>query len=534
MGCAETVRFESAEQMRYRYLEPSFIRLLLNKRIKASFLKYWFTKITFKCDGDKEHMVFPSFVFLLFFLPALLILYYFVLRKNLKQQNTLLLIASLFFYSWGEPTFVFAMLACIVINWAFGYLCLYTDRQATTWGISSVKLRKLAFVLTIVADFGLLAYYKYANFLVVNINRILPIEISVPSIALPIGISFFTFQAISYTIDVYRGTVKPQGKLSYVALYISLFPQLIAGPIVRYQTIEYELDNRTFNGDDFSSGVGRFIIGLGKKVIIANVIAQVADFTFGKAPDTLSVTAAWLGAAAYALQIYFDFSGYSDMAIGLGKMFGFHFLENFNYPYISRSISDFWRRWHISLSTWFRDYVYFPLGGSRVKNKPRLVFNLFVVWALTGLWHGASWTFVGWGLMFFFLIAFEKVTGFGKWIEKIPLVGNVYMLVCILFGWVLFRASGGQYAVDYLLAMIGLKGNSFIGKDTHWLILEFAFTWGIGIIGCLPIAKVIGKWQLSGTFIASLLRWAYLALVTLLSLACISGSNYNPFIYFNF
>lgn len=429
---------------------------------------------------------------------------------------------------------MFAMLACIGVNWAFGYLCIYIDGQAYAWGINSTKLRKLSFLLTIISDLGLLAYYKYVAFIVVNINRLSPIEFSIPSIALPIGISFFTFQAMSYTIDVFRGTVNPQRKLSYVALYISLFPQLIAGPIVRYITIENALDSRKFDWDVFSEGVSRFIVGLGKKVIIANVIAQAADYTFGKSPDALSVTAAWLGAAAYALQIYFDFSGYSDMAIGLGKMFGFHFLENFNYPYISRSISEFWRRWHISLSTWFRDYVYFPLGGSRVKSKLRLVLNLFVVWVLTGLWHGANWTFVGWGLMFFFVIAFEKVTGFGKWIEKLPVVGNLYMLVCVLLGWVLFRAPGGSYAIGYLLTMFGLNGNPIIGNDTLRLIFEYAFTWALGIIGCIPFVKALDSKKYSDTVFASFFRWAYLGLVLLLSMVLISGSDYNPFIYFNF
>jgi D-alanyl-lipoteichoic acid acyltransferase DltB (MBOAT superfamily) len=457
-----------------------------------------------------------------------------VFPNHLKRQNFLLLIASLFFYSWGEPRFVFAMLACIWINWAFGYLCLYLNGQTVIFGMQVDKIRKLAFLLTVTADLGLLALFKYTKFLLTNLNRLLPTDIPVPNIGLHLGISFFTFQALSYAIDVYRGIVKPQKKFTYVALYISLFPQLVAGPIVRYETIEDELDNRRFNWDDFSSGISRFIIGLGKKVIVANVMVQAADFTFAKDPATLSITAAWLGSAAYALQIYFDFSGYSDMAIGLGKMFGFHFLENFNFPYIARSVSDFWRRWHISLSSWFRDYVYFPLGGSRVSSKARLVLNLFIVWALTGLWHGANWTFIGWGLMFFFLIAFEKVTGFGKWIEKLPIVSNLYMIVCILLGWVLFRASAGRYAINYLLAMAGLKGNPLIGTDTFRVIFEYSFTWIIGIIGCLPIVKRISIHHLSDTLIATMLRWAYLAFVMLLSVILMSGSSYNPFIYFNF
>ncbi|MCL2019258.1 MAG: MBOAT family protein [Oscillospiraceae bacterium] len=479
-------------------------------------------------------MVFPSFVFLQFFLPALIILYYVVFRNNIKRQNILLLFASLFFYSWGEPTFVFVMLACIIVNWWFGVICAATDRNETICGMKSVKFRKLAFSLTVIADLGLLAYYKYAAFVIANINRVLPFELSVPSIALPIGISFFTFQALSYTFDVFRGRVKPQEKLSYVALYISLFPQLVAGPIVRYSTIEHELDNRKFNWDDFSQGVGRFIIGLGKKVIIANIIAEAANYTFNNDPASLSVAAAWVGAGAYALQIYFDFSGYSDMAIGLGKMFGFHFLENFNYPYISRSISEFWRRWHISLSSWFRDYVYFPLGGSRVKSKGRLVFNLFVVWVLTGFWHGASWTFVGWGLMFFFLIAFEKITGFGKLIERIPVIGNMYMLICVMLGWTLFRSTGGASAMSYLLSMFGLNNNPFVNDDVYMLIFEYSFTWVIGIIACFPIAKKLASTRFSDMPVMVFLKWSYSAVVLILSLVLLSGSNFNPFIYFNF
>jgi alginate O-acetyltransferase complex protein AlgI len=381
---------------------------------------------------------------------------------------------------------------------------------------------------------GLLVFVKYTAFFAENINRLPFIELPVPDLALPIGISFFTFQAASYTIDVYRRTIKPEKSLLCVALYISLFPQLMAGPIVRYQTIQNELHSRKFSWDDFTQGLSRFIIGFGKKVIIANVIALGADYAFAKDPATLSVSAAWLGAAAFGLQIYFDFSGYSDMAIGLGRMFGFHFLENFNYPYIARSISEFWRRWHISMSSWFRDYVYFPLGGSRVKSKARLLFNLFVVWALTGFWHGADWTFVGWGLLFFVLIAFEKITGFGKLMEKLPLIGNIYLIICILLGWVLFRAESSQIAANYLLAMSGLSANPLIGNDTYRIFNEYAFTWALGIIGCLPLSRWLSAKRFSGAFAVSLLKWAYLAFVLLLSAALISGSSYNPFIYFNF
>ncbi len=483
-------------------------------------------------------MIYHSYVFLMFFLPLLLLLNYMAFRNNIRRQNMLLLMASLFFYSWGEPRNVFIMLLCIGINWSYGYLCLtldsQADRQTAFGGMNPAKLRKAAFVMTIIMDLGLLAFYKYTAFAISNMNRLLSADFSIPSLVLPAGISFFTFQALSYTIDVYRRTVPPQRKFSQIVLYISLFPQLMEGPIIRYGTIADELEDRRFNGDDFSSGISRFITGLGKKVLIANVMAQAADFAFDKAPGSLSVSAAWIGAAAYGLQIYFDFSGYSDMAIGLGKLFGFHFPENFNYPYMARSISEFWRRWHISLTTWFRDYVYIPMGGSRVNSKKRLILNLFAVWALTGLWHGASWTFVGWGMLFFILITLEKITGFGKWIARLPVISNLYMLTGVLLGWVLFRSSGEQHAIKYFMAMFGLNGNPLIGTDTYWLTAEYAFTWIIGVIGCLPIVKALNTKRFAGHVGITFVRWMILALITLLSIAAISGSDYNPFIYSNF
>jgi D-alanyl-lipoteichoic acid acyltransferase DltB (MBOAT superfamily) len=470
-------------------------------------------------------MVFSSFIFLLLFLPVVFFLYFVVCRKSLKQRNYLLLAASLLFYAWGEPAFVFVMLACIAVNWAFGNLCLKQVGE---------KQRKTAFILTLIADLGLLAFYKYTDFIVINLNRLLPFDIPQPGIILPIGISFFTFQALSYTIDLYRNAVKPQPKISYVALYISLFPQLIAGPIVRYQTIEEELDRRSISSEDFWTGVARFIIGLGKKVIIANEISQAANFIFQENYLTLSAATAWVGAAAYGLQIYFDFSGYSDMAIGLGRMFGFHFLENFNSPYIARSVSDFWRRWHISLSTWFRDYVYFPLGGSRVKSKARLVFNLFVVWTLTGLWHGAGWNYIGWGLLFFFSISFEKVTGFGRVTERLPVIGSLYTLAVVLAGWAIFRAPGGSYAFNYLRSMALLSGNPLIGSDTFTIMREYALIWVIGILGCLPVVKVISASRIVRIKGVAFFKWVYLIFILFLSFILISGGNFNPFIYFNF
>jgi alginate O-acetyltransferase complex protein AlgI len=454
----------------------------------------------------------------------------------LKWQNILLLVASLLFYAWGEPLFVFAMIACIIVNWGFGWLCIFVrgDDTRPEKGAKAKLLLKAAMIITVAADLGLLAVFKYAAFITDNINRLFAQEFSIPSIILPIGISFFVFQAVSYTIDVYRGTVGAQKKLILVALYISLFPQLMAGPIIRYSTIEKQLTNRKFIWDDFTTGLRRFIIGLGKKVIIADIIAQAAELAFNADPAAMSVTAAWLGAAAFGLQIFFDFSGYSDMAIGLGKMFGFHFLENFNFPYISRSISDFWRRWHISLSTWFRDYVYFPLGGSRVSSKWRLVFNLFVVWALTGLWHGADWTFVYWGLFFFGLIAIEKVTGFDKWVERVPVLGNVYMVFFVLIGWVLFRAEGSYHAIDYLVAMFGLHDNPLFGIDALRIGYEYYFTWIIGLIASIPISRKLNATRFSERTPAVIIRWVYAGFILLLSFVIMSGSETAPFIYFDF
>ena len=482
-------------------------------------------------------MLFSSFEFLFFFLPVLIPLYYFVFRGSLTGQNVLLLIASLLFYAWGEPLFVFAMLACIVFNWGFGYLCLRArgdGGDGSKFGKAAEKLLKPALILTIAADLGLLIVFKYATFITTNINNMLPVDIPIPQLALPIGISFFIFQAVSYSVDVYRGKVIPQRRLYLVALYISLFPQLMAGPIIRYSTIEKQLTDRKFNWDDFLSGFRRFIIGLGKKVIIADIIALAAEYAFVADPITMSVTAAWLGAAAFGLQIFFDFSGYSDMAIGLGKMFGFHFLENFNFPYISRSISEFWRRWHISLGAWFRDYVYFPMGGSQVKSKWRLVFNLFVVWAFTGLWHGAAWTFVFWGLFYFILVAFEKVTGFDKWVERVPVVGNIYMLVCVLIGWVLFRADGGRHAIDYLLSMFGVHGNPMFGFDALRIGLEYYVTWIIGIVACIPVSRKLMEHRLANRTPAVALRWVFAGFVFFLSLVIMNGSDAAPFIYFAF
>ncbi len=336
------------------------------------------------------------------------------------------------------------------------------------------------------------------------------------------------FQALSYVIDVYRGKGEVQKNVLNVALYISFFPQLIAGPIVRYETIADQIKNRQENSEDFVEGVCRFVIGLGKKVLISNNLALVADASFEQ--NGISVSLAWLGAFAYTFQIYYDFSGYSDMALGLGKMFGFHFLENFNYPYISKSISEFWRRWHVSLGSWFRDYVYFPLGGSRVDSKVRLVFNLFVVWALTGIWHGANWTFIIWGLMYFVLIALEKLTGIDK---KMKIFAYIYTMFFVVIGWVLFRANNITHAMDYLCAMFGLGDNLLMDDVTVFQLADNKLFFLAGIVFSFPIAPWLKK-KIGDNIAGNIFYAVAVIVVFIVSISYIIKGSYNPFIYFNF
>ncbi len=469
-------------------------------------------------------MLFPSEVFLFVFLPVVLVIYYAFLRKAKHLKNIFLLVASLFFYAWGEPVHVYLMIICILFNWLFGILIdKFREKKVVVY---------ILLVLMVVGNIGTLGWYKYSEFTVLQINRFLHTNIPVPVVALPIGISFFTFQAMSYVIDVYRRRGKVQMNPLQVGLYISLFPQLIAGPIVRYETIAEQIENRVENFKDFSTGVTRFCIGLGKKVLIANNMAVIADNAFGliiNGEFQASVGMAWLGAIAYTLQIFFDFSGYSDMAIGLGQMFGFHFEENFRYPYISKTVSEFWRRWHISMQTWFRDYVYFPLGGSRVST-PRLVLNLFVVWLLTGMWHGANWPFIAWGLMYFVILTFEKLTGLSK---KEYWWGHIYTMVLVIIGWVIFRSTGMGNAFLYIKAMFGIGAKGFIDKAVGAYILQNWIYFVFAIIGCAPIVP-----QIDEKFKGNKLWQAVYALGVLIclvvSMSFISNNAYNPFIYFNF
>ena len=437
-------------------------------------------------------------------------------------QNILLLVASLVFYAWGEPKFVLIMILSIVVNWFFGLL-VEANRHKKI-------VSRLIIAGNICFNIGILFIFKYLSFTCGLLKTISHSNIRIPEIALPIGISFFTFQALSYVLDVYFGRAKVQKNILYVGLYISFFPQLIAGPIVRYNTIENEILNRKENPDEFVNGFSRFIIGLGKKVLLANSFAALADTAFDQT-GTLSLAFSWLGALAYTLQIYYDFSGYSDMAIGLGRMFGFHFLENFNYPYISTSVSDFWRRWHISLGSWFRDYLYIPLGGSKV-TKSRLIFNLLIVWFLTGLWHGANYTFIIWGLMYFVLITLEKLTALDRK-KHLYILRWVYTLFFVIIGWVLFRSASINSAWDYLKSMFSQNNAGLLDSYFTGYLRQNMIMLAIGILGCTPIIKHV-KHKYSDLLAVRIVGALLLICIFVLSTAALVSSSYNPFIYFNF
>ena len=468
-------------------------------------------------------MLFSSSVFLFLFLPLTLIIYYLPLRRWRQGQNLFLLLASLFFYAWGEPWFVLVMIASILANYGFG---LWVDACKRAG-----RSCRAPIVAAVTANLGILFVFKYLTFTLGILNS-LGAHFVIPGIELPIGISFFTFQALSYVLDVHRGRGQVQKSPLKVGLYISFFPQLIAGPIVKYETVADQIDNRQESWDDFAAGCARFIAGLGKKVLIANQVAVVADRAFNLGNGELSASFAWLGAICYTLQIYYDFSGYSDMAIGLGKMFGFHFLENFNYPYISQSVTEFWRRWHISLSTWFRDYVYFPLGGSRVDSRAKHIRNLFVVWLLTGIWHGANWTFIAWGLFYFVLLVLEKYAHLGRgwpgWARWL------FTLLMVNFAWVFFRADSLGAAAHYLAAMFG-QGAGLWSAEAGLFLRE---NWTVLLAGAVfsaPVALKLRDWAARRDNAVLDLGYALLlAAVFLVCAAFIVKGTYNPFIYFNF
>nr|WP_280842568.1 MBOAT family O-acyltransferase [Flavonifractor sp. AGMB03687] len=457
------------------------------------------------------------------FLPLVLVIYYLPLRKFRQGQNVFLLLASLFFYAWGEPWFVLVMMGSIVANYGFGLWVAHNKRRGKTC--------RLPIFLTLVANLGILFVFKYLMFTLSILNG-LGASFVIPVIELPIGISFFTFQALSYVLDVHRDRGQVQRSPLKVGLYISFFPQLIAGPIVKYETVADQIDNRQENWADFSSGCARFVVGLGKKVLLSNQLALIADRAYGMAGDELTMSFAWLGAVAYILQLYNDFSGYSDMAIGLGKMFGFHFLENFNYPFIATSLADLWRRWHISLATWFRDYVYFPLGGSRVDTKAKMIRNMFVVWLFTGIWHGANWTYLAWGLINFAMLMLEKFGGLGKrWplFFKWLFTFMVFLLTCVFF-----RAESIMAALQYFKAMFGFgaglgDGLTVLYLTECWLPLLAA------VVFSAPVVPKVRAWADKHNCVLLDVGYALLiAGVFLVSASFIIKGTYNPFIYFNF
>lgn len=458
-------------------------------------------------------MIFSSAIFLFAFLPAVLILY-FLVGKKLK--NWVLLLASLFFYAWGEPVNVLVMIASILVNYAGCLWMVKTERK------------KPVLILLLLLNLGTLFYFKYLNFAVETWTAVTGQDPGLRKVALPIGISFFTFQIMSYVIDVYRGKVEAQKNLVSLGLYISLFPQLIAGPIVRYADIEREIRTRTVTVDKVYEGFRRFAIGFAKKVIIADQLGALADTVFaGSYP---SVWGHWIGILAYTLQIYYDFSGYSDMAIGLGKCFGFTFLENFNYPYISRSIREFWRRWHMSLSGWFRDYLYIPLGGNR-KGPARTYLNLLIVFFVTGLWHGASFNFIVWGLYYGLFLIIERI-GFGKLLDKAPrILRHVYTLLIVIVGWVFFRADTLGDALVYLQHMFVPYGRDLVNfrmimDARYWFILV------LGIVCALPYQKLLAR--VRSTKAGAVLADVAVLLIFLLAISFMFGSGYSPFLYFRF
>lgn len=477
-------------------------------------------------------MLFSSLIFLYGFLPLVLLL---VWITPAKARNAVLLLASLVFYAWGGVSYLAVLVLSILLNYGFGrWIGAYRGRAAAS----------RVLMLGVGLNLALLFLFKYTVFFLDQLNvGFLGMgwpPLDVPKIALPLGISFFTFQAISYLVDVYRAETPVQKRLDRLGLYIALFPQLIAGPIVRYHDIEKQLGKRIWSWENMAQGIERFILGLAKKVLLANNFALLADEIFAVNPASLDWSVAWLGVVVYSLQIYFDFSGYSDMAIGLGRMFGFVIPENFNFPYIARSIREFWRRWHISLSQWFRDYLYIPLGGNR-QSSSRTYFNLFIVFLLTGLWHGASWTFIVWGLVHGFFMIIER-KGLGEWLTKGPKwLSHVYSLLVVGLAWVLFRAESFAYAIAYYKALFGLGESTGFRLDVSpYLDLEFRVALVIGLLASTPFLQKTIQWlnkQLASVRLRGLAEMSGAILLMLLFFWCtvhLASNSYNPFIYFRF
>ena len=468
-------------------------------------------------------MLFSSMTFLFVFMPLVMAVY-FLSKKEIR--NYVLLIASIIFYAWGEPRYLAIMIITILVNYA-GAILLdkhYSSRQRL-WIVS----------LTIVLDLSFLFYFKYFNFVVDNINGVLATDFQLLDVIMPIGISFYTFQAMSYLIDVYRREVPAQKDVYKLALYIVLFPQLVAGPIVKYHDVCEQIDNRTIEFKNVIIGFKRFITGLAKKVLIANTLAEVVDKIFAQAPENLTTGVSWLGAVAYCLQLYYDFSGYSDMAIGLGLMFGFRFLENFNYPYISKSITEFWRRWHISLATWFKLYLYIPLGGNR-KGAVRTYWNLFAVFLVTGIWHGAAWSYVAWGIWNGIFIVIERFFGLDK--DKndrwyVSAAKHVYAFCAIVWGMIIFRAESLSYAYEYICRMLHIDVTKHLPDYDYGVNNKFAIMLIVGLICAMPVCRNLIYIKYEHKVQRTLVN-IWLFLLFFWSTISLAASTYNPFIYFRF
>jgi alginate O-acetyltransferase complex protein AlgI len=467
-------------------------------------------------------MVFSSISFLYYFLPIVLVFYFLL---PFKYKNLILLLASLFFYFYGEPLYSILMLLSCISGYLHG---LWIERA------KKGRYARIPLISSIVTSIGMLVFFKYADFLIVNLNWVFRSNIPLLRLTLPIGISFYTFQILSYTIDVYRGKAGVQRKLINFAMYVSLFPQLIAGPIVRYTTVEQEINNRKHSFADFAYGVNRFVIGLSKKVLLANTLGELIK-TLNQVNEA-TVLSFWIIAVAFSLQIYFDFSGYSDMAIGLGSIFGFHFLENFNYPFVSRNLTEFWRRWHISLGTWFRDYVYIPMGGNRV-SKMKWVRNIFVIWFLTGFWHGAEWNFIIWGLYFAVLLIIEKYF-LKSLLEKLPAIAShIYTIFFLLISFVLFNANGVGESIVNLKGMFGILDIPLYNSYTLYYLKSYLLILGIAVVASTPLAvKVVTKLKQLNRVdgMVNLLEPIMQIILLILVTGYLVDGSFNPFLYFRF
>lgn len=480
---------------------------------------------------EGENTVFSSLIFLYLFLPLNLVVYYFA--KTTKARNIVMLVFSLVFYAWGEPTYVLLLVFMALCDWL---ISLYIERQ-TPHG----KMAKFGVAVMLFVNLGLLGLFKYGTFILQNLGYVIGKNLGSLDIILPIGISFYTFQLISYVVDVYRGDVPAQKNFAILLLYVSLFHQCIAGPIVRYKDICSELENRRASSQDIADGIWRFCFGLAKKAVLANAMGSIADslLSGGDTLKSASALSLWVGVLAFSLQIYFDFSAYSDMAIGMGRMIGIHYRENFDYPYMSRSVTEFWRRWHISLGSFFRDYVYIPLGGNR-KGRLRTYLNLFIVWFLTGLWHGASWNFVLWGLYFFVFILIEKLFLL-RVLSKDRIVSHIYLVIVVYFGWILFKFEDMSSVTAVLKGMFCLNGNAFTDFETNAVAFSNIFIIIFCVLMSTPIIKKIGSVvrytymdKKAVSVIYSIGRIAIPLLLLLLSTAALVGDSYNPFLYFQF